>query len=634
MAIDADERIREGSIANAQVKHHSFWRGVVGYARWRFVGAELLFAALTAVIALVIGVIALGVSWHDLGLRWGTGGDDQVLHYAIFSSALDTFPFFSNGHLGFPTDQNLFFAPLFDVWSAGFVAIISPFVPNGIWALNLYNMGSFLAVGFTSYAFFRALKLRRLVAVFFGVLFAVVPYHFYQLSIGHPFLANYWAVPVAGILVLMVAGERTNPFARWIGRASTRRMAFWRRIAPIVVLGAAVAWTQSYYYVFGALIVAGVWFVGVLSAVIRRRGWRELLWPSITTGTLLVLIGIQLAVLSLNLGDRYSKYFGSRTFAESEMFGGKLMDLILPSMQSGFAKLAQYATFYHNGSPVNPAAETSSTAIVASLAILLSFGLVMLRIFWRPTADGRPPSALARFVTDDRTIVLLTAFLGAFLFFMVSGLGTILAFLVTPEIRAWSRMSVVVSMLAIGVLAVLIDSIAKKTWVLVVTLVVIGAIAFVDQVPSIQKTLPLQTTSDAPLEQFMKDAEHLLPDNCGVVILPLKGFPESGVIGAMGDYDEALPYVYSIEDDLRWSYGAVRDTKDGDFWADIKTPAAFDSAVNTSGACAILIDTYAYTADLNGWQPLVAATGEDPAAPALVSSDTRYLLFTLPSAGQ
>lgn len=287
-------------------------------------------------IATVLGVLALHITPADLAQRWTAGGNDQILHYTIFGSAQDVFPYFPNTQLGFPASQNLLFSPLFDPWSALFVAVVGPFVPNGIWVLNLFYVAGFAGIGATGYLFFRALRVRPSIATVFGVIGAVLPYHFVRIDYGHPFLANYWSVPLIGILVLVVAGPATDPVARLVsGISSTRR----RRIvtaALLVALTAGVAWTVSYYYVFGAIILGTTWAVSVVAALIGRRPLRTLAWPTFTLGSLGLLIAVQVGVLSLNFGERYTKYFSGRTPQESEYYGGKLQQLLLPSTTSGF----------------------------------------------------------------------------------------------------------------------------------------------------------------------------------------------------------------------------------------------------------------------------------------------------------
>ncbi|MEA9984431.1 hypothetical protein [Subtercola sp. RTI3] len=608
-------------------------RGFVrSFASWPFVLRELLLALLSGLVSIVLAAVALGVTRGSLGERWQTGGADQVLHYQIFSSAMHTFPYFPNSQLGFPAVQNLFFAPLFDLWSAIEVWVLSAVLPNGIYALNIYNLLSFFAVGFTAYAFFRALTLRRLTSVVFGVAFALIPYHFYQLQLGHPFLSNYWAVPLSGILVLMVAGERTDPFSAWIGRATTRSMRRARRWVPILVLCALVAWTQSYYFVFACLIVGGIWAVKLVLSFVTSGGWRRAAWPTVTTFVLVGLVGVQLAVLSLNLGDRFSTYFTARLAIESELYGGKVMNLLLPSSTSGFPLLAKPSIDYDATSTVLTTTESAVTATLVTIALILALATLLVRLLRSYGPAGTATTRLQRFTLDDRVGVLLAALVGAFLFFVVSGLGALIAFAVTPEIRAWTRMSVVISLFALGILAIFFDSLVRRGWIRVVALAAVALFAGVDQLAGIQASYPIQATDDVAQREIAAKTDSLLGPGCGVVELPLKSFPESGNIGKMGDYDEALPYIYDEKSDLEWSYGAVAGTHSADFWYGVTDPSVFASKVESSKACAILVDTYAYSDSGATWQPLVAAV-TDANSPTFTTSDAdhRYELFVVPA---
>jgi hypothetical protein len=600
----------------------------------RTVAIEVGLALTSGVISLVLAIIALRITPSTVLERWTVGGADQVLHYAIFSSATDVFPFFPNDRLGFPASMNLFFAPLFDVWSAAFVWAISPWVSGGVVALNLYNLASFIATGVTAYFFFRALRTRRVTSVVFGVIFSVLPYHFVQMNFGHPFLANYWSVPLIGVLLLVVAGEATDPLGRWAGRSSTRRGRVLRRLLPIGALALAIALTQSYYFVFAGIVLGCTWIITVARTVVTRDSVRSLIWPTVTLAALGGFIVLQLGVLSLNLDDRYERYFQGRSAAESELYGGKLMSLLLPAPTSGFPALSDLGQNYADTSKILITSENPYTAVVVSVALILVLAVLVIRLSTSgrsitPAGDGQKKT-LSLFVHDARVSALLVASVVAFLFFITAGLGAFIAYFASPEIRAWSRMSIVLSLFALGILAILIDTTIRKLWLLLPTLAVICVVAYVDQIVGISQTQPLQLrpTEDGPTRAFVAEAEDALPENCGVVQLPLKDFPETFDIGRMGDYDEALPYVYAQDNDLRWSYGAVRGTYSADDWDDATTVPAFAREVRSSGACAVLVDTYAYTENLDGWQPFVESVSEldDPLLTS-TDSDERYILF-------
>lgn len=590
---------------------------------------ELGRTALTAVIATVLGVLALRITPTDLAQRWTAGGNDQILHYTIFGSAQDVFPYFPNAQLGFPASQNLLFSPLFDPWSALFVALIGPFVPNGVWVLNLYYVAGFAGIGATAYLFFRALRVRPAIATVFGVIGAVLPYHFVRIDYGHPFLANYWSVPLIGILVLVVAGPATDPVARLVSGVSSPRRRRIVTAALLVALTAGVAWTVSYYYVFGAIVLGATWAVSVVVVLLGRRPLRSLAWPTFTLGSLGALIVVQIGVLSLDFDERYTQYFSGRTPQESEYYGGKLQQLLLPSTTSGVPFLRDLATDYQTQTQILVSGENPATGVVAAAAIVLVLAVILLRMFAGSSLrrrEGQP--AVLRFLDDPRVGALSVAFVFALLFFIVGGLGTMLAYYVSPEIRVWSRLAIVIDFLALGVAAILIDMLAKRMRALVPVLALVSVVAAVDQLAGVNSTIPLVPTEDAVLRQFTAAMDEQLPVGCGVAQLPFKGFPETGPIGGMGDYDEGLPYVYSTDDDLRFSYGAVRGTRAGDEWNAATTPEGFATEFRDAGACAILVDTAAYPDDPQVWTALVGSV-TDASSPELTSEDPeqRYLLF-------
>jgi hypothetical protein len=604
---------------------------IVQFASWRSVIREVVWAAATGMVGLIVGALTLGITITNLSMRWQTNSaDDHTQHYLVATAITDS-PFLGpNSRMGFPTTENLFFAPNYDPASAVFLWFESLFTSNGILILNLYQLIGFFSVGFASYFFFRALRVRRWVGIFFALVLTFAPYNFQRVSFGHAFVANYWAVPLVGILVLIVAGPRTNPFETWIAAAPTRALGLWRRILPIVVLTLLVSLSLSYYYVFAAIILGGLLLFRVIRLLIDREKISALVWPFLTVVALVLFVAVQLGVLSLNFDDRYSKYFGVRSPSESEVHAGKITTLLLPWAGTGFHFLAAITDKYLSKTTVSVFAEPPGTPMIAAFAMVLMVAFLLVRAMRSSTL--MPSTDLGRFLRDERAITLSIAFLWALLFYIVSGLGAIFAFLVSPEIRAWVRMSIVLTMLSLGFLAVLVDIALKSLKVAVPVVAFLAVIAVVDQLAGVHGFINLQPTNDANLRSFVAKAENLLDPDCGVVQVPLKSYPASGPIDNMSDYNQALPYILATKNTLRWSYGAVTGTKSGDFWAKVHTTAEFESAVRKSGACAIEVDLAAYATDKdrNDWKTLVN-TVSDADNPAIVSGDSqhRYQLFAV-----
>jgi hypothetical protein len=597
---------------------------------WRRRLLEVLFAVATGAISVVFAVIALRLKPQELTERWVAGAGDAILHYTLFTNATQSFSFADNLALGFPRGLNVFFSGQVDVSSAFVMWFMSLFIHNGILFLNIFWLLTFVGAGITGYAFFRALRVRPWLSILFGAVFSLAPYHFIRVGYGHAFIANYWAIPVVGILLLVAAGEATDPFKAWGDRATTRRSMLLRRLLPPALLGLLVATTGGYYFVFGVIVVGGVWALSIVRVLVRREGIRALLVPSAAMLPLGFAVVLELFLLGRGYGERFAPYFSARLPAESELYAGKLISLLAPWSGSDFPILNHFTTKYNATSWLLKSTEEPGSPLVASigLGLLVLATLTLLATRGSTTAEGRT-TWFGRFAEDPRIRMLASAAIWTFPFFVVSGFGVLLALVLGPEIRAWSRISIVLILLGLGAAAVALERATTRygiRWILAGLVVIV---ALLDQVAGVHNVITLRATADPVVKSFVEKTEKKLPHGCGVVQLPLKAFLDASSVGALRDYDEAVPYLYTKPGDLRWSYGSIKGTKGWNYWGDITTPAQFAKAVSKSGACAIEVDANGYTKNVNGWKPFVeAATKTD--VPAIVSSDKRYMLFPVP----
>lgn len=586
---------------------------------------EVAWALGAALMSTLVAALALGVTASSISQRWRIGTDDQILHYTLFTSATQSFPFATNENLGFPHGFNAFFSAQFDVSSALVVSVLTLLIDDGFVLLNVFYLLTFAGAALTGYLFFRALRVRPWVSGFCAVVFSLAPYHFLRVGAGHAFLANYWAIPLIGILVLVVAGERTDPFRSWAARATTRRGRWLRRGLPVVGLALAVASSGGYYYVFGVIVVGGVWLLASLGHVLSRRPIRELAWPAASILTLGVVVGIELLVLSLGFGERYEPYFQGRSYAESEMYAGRLLPLLLPSQGTGLPWLGRLTTIYNHGSVTSTTTEPPGLPFVASIAFAAL--IVALPLLALAGGSRLRATAVGRLVADDRVRVLAAATLWSLLFYAVTGLGIAVAVVAGPTIRAWSRLSIVLALLALGLVALVLDRVTARFGLRWIVPAVLAVVVLFDQVLGVARATPIQPTDDAEISAFVAEADKRLPDGCGVVELPIKSFPDSGRMGDMGDYDQALPYLYTPAGDLKWSYGSIGGTRGWDFWGSVTDPGTFAAAVRSSHTCAVYVDTAGYSKAKNTWRPSVAAVTDNRIEPIVTSSSGRLLLF-------
>ncbi|MCU1527564.1 MAG: hypothetical protein JWP75_1327 [Frondihabitans sp.] len=596
-------------------------------------GREIGLALSSGVISVIVAIAALRITPTILGQRWQVGTDDTILHYLLFTSATQQFSYADNHDLGFPHGLNVFFSGQVDVSSALVMSLMALVIHNGVLMLNVFWLLGFVGTGVTGYAFFRALRIRPWLSILFGVLFSLAPYHFIRVGYGHPFIANYWAIALVGILCLVAAGPATDPFAAWAARATTPKRVLVRRILPSALLGLLVATTGGYYFVFGVIVVGGVWAFTALRTLVRRDSWRSFLAPTAAFVPLAFFVLVELFLLGRGYGERFAPYFASRLPGESELYAGKLLSLLAPWQGSLLPVLGQAGRSYANLSPIVRTSEAPGTPFIASVGlILLATALITTLVAGHgaPTGEsGLRATWFGRVVDDARVRMLVVALVWTFLFYIVSGFGIVVAVVIGPEIRAWSRLSIVLILLGLAFVAILVESMTARSGLRFVVVGLIVVVAFVDQIAGVHRVTELNPTSDASLSSFVSRADRLLPDGCGVAQLPVKAFPDSGAIGLMGDYDEALPYLRTKSGDLRWSYGSIPGTKGWEVWQHATTPEGFAHAVASTHACAIEVDRRAYIPDRHGWvASVVESIGTD--IPTLQSPDKRYLLFLVP----
>ena len=586
--------------------------------------------------ALLLAVIALRVSPADLSERWQIGGPDGVLHYVLFTNSTQAFAYATNPALGFPAGLNAFFTAQIDVQSALAMSVLAAATHDGIIAQNVFALGTFATAALGGYLFFRALRIRRWLSALFGVLFSLAPYHFIRIAYGHTFIANYWVVPLAGILVLMAAGPRTDPFAGWAGRAMTRRGRVVRTAVPPVILSIVVASGSPYYFVFAVIVVCGVWMLAALTALLNRPDGRtSALRASARSApapaALVLFVGITLAVMSGGYGVRYASYSAGRVVAESEYYAGKLMSLLLPWQGSAVPGAARLANHYAAESGVLQTTEAPGSSIIASIGIVALFAVVFIAVFAgarraQQIKGGGPDGWLSRLLQDARVTVVASAMLWAFLFFIVSGLGVVVAMVAGPQIRAWGRLSIFLILFGLAFVAVALNSVSRRRVLVLATTGVIVVAAF-DQIVGVGSTLPLNPTADAETKAYVAAADAALPDGCGVVQLPLTSFPESGSVGAMPEHEQAMPFLYSRPGSLKWSYGSVAGTYGWNIWKGATDPASFAAAVSASGACAISVNLDGYSDNPDAWKVDVVAAGADAEHPIVTSPSGTILLF-------
>jgi phosphoglycerol transferase len=245
-----------------------------------------------------------------------------------------------------------------------------------------------------------------------------------------------------------------------------------------------------------------------------------------------------------------------RPAQESEVYAGSLTQTVMPIPGHRINALARLQNRYQTSSLTHGEVGMQIGFVLSASLFGLLFVLLARAVNGRPALTRR--SRLAGAAAAGLLI--------AFLFDTFGGLGSLIATLISPQIRAWNRLTPFLAFFALIGLVLALE--LAMGWVRAragtrartipaLLAVLVGVVALWDQTSS--SYIPDYQANAASWRsdtRFVGTLEQTLPKNAMVLQLPLHTFPEEPGDGFMLDYDLLKGYLHST--DLRWSYGAMK----------------------------------------------------------------------------
>jgi len=346
-----------------------------------------------------------------------------------------------------------------------------------------------------------------------------------------------------------------------------------------------------------------------------------------------VLVGTLLAAMLPDI--LYARANGSnadafvRSASDTEFYSLKFTALILPALGHRIPAFAELNKYYNtNFAQPGEMPALGAVATVGFLILLLAIPVAAL-------ATRRRPSAL---VQQLRELSFLTYI--AFLSATIGGFGTVIALLLTDNIRGWNRMSIFIALLSLAGLGLVLDQVARRLrerpgvigrLKYSATTMVIGAFVLLIGVADQSLTIgvpPYQQSADEweAGETFVQSLAASVPADSMIFQLPYMAFPESGIYNGVFDGDQLKLYLH--HSDLRWSGGGMKGRPQSDWPAQVaaEDPASMTRDLATIGFQGIVIDRAAL-ADAGAAleSELTAVLGPS----SLISPNQRYVFFDL-----
>ena len=508
--------------------------------------------ALALVLCLVILTLAFRLWRIDLAVPIEYA-QDGLIHLVWIKAIGEHGWYLHNPNLGAPTAMDMYDFPLVEGLHLFIMKVLYYLFGDAVVVGNVFYLLTYPLTTLSAMFVFRRFGVNSSISIVGGLLYAFQPYHFAR-GMGHLFLAAYYILPLSIMMAVWVFLDRVKLFANREQPASDAEVRAHRwRLAGCVLICLLQASASIYYAFFTCflLVVAGA------AASLSRRQW----YPALTSAVFItILFSGVVANVAPNLLYRWEHGKNSeacnRSYIEAEIYGLKIGQMILPAVGHPISKLNRTRESYEARSPVSNENSFSAMGIYASIGFLCLIGML-----------------LKKDMQDQVLLGLSKMNVFAVLLGTVGGLGLIFNMIISPQIRCYNRLSIVIafiSLLAGGILVQrLRDSMARQgrpPWQFGMLLALTLVIGIADQIPrglsNAEVLAEKRATCESDQAYFCGLAE-ILPDQAMIHQLPYVPFPGSPDIGEMKDYVHARGYLHTNH--LRFSYGCMRG-RPGDRW--------------------------------------------------------------------
>jgi hypothetical protein len=547
-APDADERRR--------------FARAVSRIRWRECAAP---AAGTVFVTLIAG-------WYFQIRNGGLGTpityrEDALYYASITKSIIDHGWYLKDLSLGAPLGRFAYDYPLgSDNLNLAVIRGLTWLSSNPFVVNNVFLLLTFPAAFLASWFVFRRLGFSKSVAWVAGVVYAILPYHFWRAD-PHLLLSAYYVVPLGALLLYEFIGLpsraehnswRELTAGSWRDRGLRLLRSRWLWIP--VILGSGGVYYAAF---FGFLAIAA----GCLTAL-RDRDVRRIALPAICSVIVVVVLLINNApTLIYSARHGPNEVVADRQLGENDRYGLGISYLVLPVNNHRLPLFRHVKETLTNESvtPV-PDSENQALGLLASLGLVVSVGSVLMGFRRRPSDDW---SEFRRASGELNLLAILLATFG--------GISTIVGLIGFTSLRGYNRISVFIAFFSLVALGALCESwLARRKLVgrrgirftagAVALSLAVCAFAVFDQTPK-SITFPGQPDRDQVKDQlasdraFAESIERRLSRGSMVFELPLLEYPEAGVQLSpplRTYYTDELSKPSLLTNGLRWSWGAMK----------------------------------------------------------------------------
>ncbi|MDN7181211.1 sugar translocase [Caballeronia sp. SEWSISQ10-4 2] len=498
-------------------------------------------AASTSVVCFALSIVAIFIGWSlvggrhfDINVPFLYSGDG-LLVLTLTKRVIENPWVFNSNLMGAPFGSSIYDYPIPDSGSLLVLKALGVTLGSAAAAFNVYYMLSFALNAVVAYVTLCAMRLSQLLSFAGGLVFTLLPFHFLRAGYGHLFYTWYFAAPAFTWLALRTYRGALDFFDH-------RTMASQGRDVLVLL---ALSCFGVYFAFFGviAILSAGAMRFSRLGSLRSFRG--------AAVAAAIVVAGVAANVaptVIYRMQHGANAETAQRSPVESEIYGLKIAQLLLPRPDHRFSPFARLNTKYSSTFPLVTENLTASLGIIGSVGFLA----LLMALFARTKT------------LDERFLILSVLTLVFVLVCSIGGFSALFALLVSPLIRAWNRASVFIAFFSVAASLMLIERAMariKRTRTLnYATLAsAIGLCVFAVWDQTTSACLPCLESSQASYRSdsvFVTSIERIVGKRGNIYQLPYVAFPEVPPVNGLQTYDQARGFLQSKT--LGWSFGAIK----------------------------------------------------------------------------